>query len=810
MRVVELELTNYRVFEHVHLELPDGVVGLVGRNGSGKSTLVEAVTWALFGHEAARTTKEEIKRRGAAPGEDVRVTLRFQFAGHTYEVVRELRGANLTPSAEVHVDGQVQVQGGAGSFANVTQHLVRTFHMDRDAFFTSVVARQKELDALSDMRPGERKEVVLRMLRIDAVDEAIRRCRQRKRDLRTRLEHLEDALEALPTAREELESAREELDAARERLHDASEAEEEAEATAATLREHRDALADARDTYQELGARRQRLRDRVSSLEESLEETRREHRDLQAAAEELQELEPREEAYHEARERLQELETRRDRHQERRRLEERVEEARQRLSDLTTRQEELEGKLEAVEDARGELEALRERREDLRSELQRNDAALTRLHTVLERHVEEADDAWTRRQELRDLGTGTPCPTCERPLDEDHLDAVLQDVEDHLIHHLESIRGAVDRVLRVRKEAGGIRGWIRDLRSTEEELETRVTRASRLEGTLSEVQGEADEAREALRTARKRLDDVGAVPYDADEHRELQERLEELTEHHERVVQLRARLQRREEVEERVTKLEKELETARRKLATVGEELEELDFDPEAYRDVETRLEEAQRAAAEAGKQRVAAEGTVERAELVLERAREEVERLEGLEEQVEDEREDLRYLERLAGDRDSGILVDFKVHLISRIRPVLARLASDLFRDLTDGRYSALELDEDYDVLVHDQGEVYSLDRFSGGESDLANLCVRLAIGQVIADRAGDGELNFLALDEVFGSQDATRRGNILRALSNLSSRFRQILVITHVEEVRDSVDALYHVVEDEDGSHRVVLESG
>ena len=56
--------------------------------------------------------------------------------------------------------------------------------------------------------------------------------------------------------------------------------------------------------------------------------------------------------------------------------------------------------------------------------------------------------------------------------------------------------------------------------------------------------------------------------------------------------------------------------------------------------------------------------------------------------------------------------------------------------------------------LLVYDNGNAYGIERFSGGEEDLANLCLRLAISEVITERAG-GVFNFIILDEIFGSQD-------------------------------------------------------
>jgi exonuclease SbcC len=71
----------------------------------------------------------------------------------------------------------------------------------------------------------------------------------------------------------------------------------------------------------------------------------------------------------------------------------------------------------------------------------------------------------------------------------------------------------------------------------------------------------------------------------------------------------------------------------------------------------------------------------------------------------------------------------------------------------------------------------------------------MRLAISQLIAERSGVGGLNTVVLDEIFGSQDPERRRSILLALNGLSGTFRQILLITHIEDVRESVGAVVQV---------------
>ncbi|MFC1517650.1 SMC family ATPase, partial [Candidatus Margulisiibacteriota bacterium] len=88
----------------------------------------------------------------------------------------------------------------------------------------------------------------------------------------------------------------------------------------------------------------------------------------------------------------------------------------------------------------------------------------------------------------------------------------------------------------------------------------------------------------------------------------------------------------------------------------------------------------------------------------------------------------------------------------------------------------------------------------------DLANLCLRLAISQYVTEQYG-AEMYFVVLDEIFGSQDMLRKRAILEALAELNKRFRQIILITHVEEVKDIVGQAVRVFEDEAGVSHVQI---
>ena len=81
-----------------------------------------------------------------------------------------------------------------------------------------------------------------------------------------------------------------------------------------------------------------------------------------------------------------------------------------------------------------------------------------------------------------------------------------------------------------------------------------------------------------------------------------------------------------------------------------------------------------------------------------------------------------------------------------------------------------------------------------SGGEEDIANLALRLAISQMIAERAGQ-PLSLLILDEIFGSLDEEHRAAVVELLRSLADRFPQVILITHIDSVRDGFDRIVRV---------------
>ncbi len=126
------------------------------------------------------------------------------------------------------------------------------------------------------------------------------------------------------------------------------------------------------------------------------------------------------------------------------------------------------------------------------------------------------------------------------------------------------------------------------------------------------------------------------------------------------------------------------------------------------------------------------------------------------------------------------------------RIRPALQGVVVDLITQMSDGRFTDVEVTADYDILVADDGRMRPLTELSGGEQDLVALAVRLGLASVVIDRHGAAAPGFLILDECFGSQDAARRTSIMTTLRTLRARYGQILLISHVGGLEEAADRI------------------
>jgi len=89
----------------------------------------------------------------------------------------------------------------------------------------------------------------------------------------------------------------------------------------------------------------------------------------------------------------------------------------------------------------------------------------------------------------------------------------------------------------------------------------------------------------------------------------------------------------------------------------------------------------------------------------------------------------------------------------------------------------------------------------FSGGEAFRINFAIRIALSKLLARRAGT-PLRTLIIDEGFGTQDSTGLEKLKEAITSIQDDFDKIIIITHIEELRDAFPARIDVIKTAKGS--------
>lgn len=248
-------------FEQFH------VACLSGGNGQGKSALLDAITWALWGEARkasdARKPDEDLLRIGTR---EMEVELVFDLDEARYRVVRSFYRTASGKTTKPGLEFQIREGGGetfrpltAGSVKATQEVIDETIGLDYDTFINSAFLLQGRSDEFTKKKPGERKEILGRILGLDRYERYAAVARARYSEANERVKRADGDIERLNAALEEegiWKTERTELQAALAELareHD--EARRAEQATAEQLAEL-DALAQST----------QQLRDRLGAL----------------------------------------------------------------------------------------------------------------------------------------------------------------------------------------------------------------------------------------------------------------------------------------------------------------------------------------------------------------------------------------------------------------------------------------------------------------------------------------------------------------------------------------------------------------
>lgn len=823
---------------------------ITGSNGAGKSSLLDALTWVLFG-EARRRDDSIINHQASA----AEIRLDFAYESGVYRIQRS-KARDKSAVLEFSIESE------DGRWKPLTEPTLRgteevirkTLHLDYETFINTSFFLQGKADMFAVQKPGDRKRILASILGLDVweeyKEEAARRRRNNELDLANltgsiteiegelqqeteRRAKLTQAENEYANLKRLLETKKQVLDQQR-LIQDRVKSEQRAlekQATELNSRQtelqnlkSRLAVRDAEraqlqtllDNESEIRARFQRWQEARSSLEK-----------WEALAVDFRQFEK------QRSDPLLRIETERSRLQlEMNSLEAQKQKADDLLSQLPGLQEQLTHFEHTIHTLTVQVNSRPLLEEELRT-LQGQKALASAENQSLRQQMDEL------KERIAQLGvaTGASCPVCGKPLDQHERETLITELNDRGTEMGNSFRNNIALLGSCEKRIREIEAELRNLLRVDADLKLQQRLLDGKHAEIESIQRELDDWQQngaprlaaleqkittedfaiADRTALAEVDaKLKSLGYDAAEHearrkaetelRSSQAQVMELEKAHSALAPLQREIaelsQTLKTSQESLVRAEEELAAAQEKLAQDTRELPEIGALEKEYYDIQEQTNQLLRNVGYARNQ-------VD----VLEKQRERLVELKADRNEINIQIANLKTLEKAFGKDGIPAL------LIEQALPEIELHTNEILDRLSSGEMSVSfatqrqfkdkkreDRKETLDIIIQDAAGSREYELFSGGEAFRINFAIRLALSQVLARRAG-ARLQTLVIDEGFGSQDADGRQRLVEAINLVKPEFAKIMVITHLEELKDAFPARIEVTKLPKGSQVEVV---
>lgn len=820
------------------------LVCLVGENGHGKSALLDAITWALWGR-ARTNSDDELMHAGST---EMQVEFEFGLSGQRYNVIRKRLAGGRSRKSELELAvwdaANTAWQPLTEPSLRLTQdRITGILRMDYDTFVHSAFLKQGEADAFTRKTPGERKGILAAILNLKQYDDYAEAAKLRSKQAEAEAlaldrevqrmdqeiaqrplyeEQLRTAILAETQAKLELTEAERQETAARLEIQTLVGKQSEREDLARRLAQ---ALANHGETESQLKAAQTRLQS-VDALLVEREAIAEGYAALQAARQEealwserLRARRPLEQRFQQYQRSL--LEAKGQLEGELRLARREWEDAQRRAQGLAGLERDL---VQVAEDISG-LEGVQARSLEMRERGALLAADRGRLEQEKSRIQSEGDTLKERLEVLR-TGEASECPVCKQPLGatgrqhlEQEYDQQLAALRDQFRETSEQIKQiganiqaiqadmlALDRELRrlqpLQHRQAELEAGLKEARAAAEVLSSRQTLVATLTLQLEQV----DFAHEVRAQMAVLTVEMARLDYDEVAHQRAQATVSDLAGLERKNHDLETALQQVDDLRQQVYSASARWQREEDSLAADREKLRQLDQEVAGLPALQTQVRTMQRKADDLRRQWEDATGRMAAAQQRLLSCEALVAtRLHKLRElgQIREQASRYRHLQEAFGP--SGV----QAMIIEAALPELESEANRLLLRLSDGRMNvrlATQRDlktggvrETLDIILSDELGSRPYEMFSGGEAFRADLALRIALSRLLARRAG-AALQTLFLDEGFGTQDAHGRENLVEAIHMIKDEFALVLVITHIDELKEQFPVRIQVVK-EDG---------
>lgn len=826
---------------------------LCGSNGHGKSALLDAITWCLWGKARGKSQDDLV----SYAADEARVELEFLARDNKYRVIRShARGGSRRRQGATDLQLQVLSSDNAqpitGNSLRETQAKIEQLvGMDYDTFINSAFLLQGRADEFTNRTPADRKAVLASILGLEIYDRLQVRARERLSETRAAadrvggiLQQMQREVEEIGQPSQELAGVAEYLDKVEKQLATQHREADGLRSRVAELERQRNELLDLQKRAQGLRLEIAHLESRIATSQVRIKEYQelvRQTASIEKGMEQLGQARHRFEALEEARTRFDALNQERNHlinaiAAQRARLETQMEQLERRAkAELTPKAQAEAGLVAQKSEIQKLMEGLAKEEREIAEQRQRQQILATRIgeaQTTAERYNTEGQEIRKKLELLNHSDQAEAvCPLCQTPLSSDGCQRLAAAYQAEIGEKRRLYRQNQASLKQLEAEKSGLE----QEQSRREQLLARVQQETQVK--LSDLERQIQESRQAqqeleqvnrqLATAVASLKSedfaateqdqlkeierqIAALDYDEEGRRQSLRQMEDLRPFQDQQRELTQAVARLPEEEESLVQAGNMLERRHQELA----ELEEKQRTSEATMVQlplwKEQLGEAERALMELeGNQRNAIarrgylEGQLRRLDELQEGINTNSARLASL---VEDQGV---YQELVTAFGKQGV----QAMLIETVVPRLEEEANILLGRMTDNRmHVKLETQrerrsgkgdpiETLAINVSDELGPRSYEMYSGGEAFRVNLALRIALSKVLAQRMG-APLPTLFIDEGFGTQDAAGRERILDVISAIQGDFDKIIVITHLDDLKEMFPVRIEVQKDKDGS--------
>ena len=789
MILTNLKLENFKKYSSFEIGFDSGLIGIIGKNGSGKSTIFEAILFALYGELRNKGDKEVVRNANASVKDAVIVELDFEIDTNEYKVIREFRGKSLSANAKLYKNNELITTGAK----EVTQSIINLTKMNRDAFIHTLFASQKELTSLSNSKPEDRKRMIRKLLGLEKIDyiekELVEKSRELKREIGAYIEVLL-SVEDITIKKENIKEYTSQKEHYEKESQEKTVLLENKKQEEQNLKLELEAYTKTKEQKQNLYARCELLKNSIASHQTNQDKLNKELEILNTKQNELKGLQTIKQEYINIHDSLKEQDKLKEYHIRKEGLLLEQKELREQYTKAKESIKRLEFECKDHKELVEKEKELERKIEELKLQISKVELEEKRVLQEIAGEEKLISDITKKIENITNLGRESNCPTCTRPL-LDEYDSVILSLEQIVIDtKKEKITTANKSLELIKKDKEQKEQLYKEVAKEHIELAKSVNLIDSKKKDLLLQKEHFEKVENKGLKNKEELAKLEIYTYDSSIHEQLLLKQKELKSKYEYVLTLEAMLKRVDTVKE-------ELKSSIEKQDKYNLELVQRDLEYKAINYDEVKHQEKIKLFDEVQKQKDTLISVINELKVKIATIQGQIKSIqEALNNndmqlaKVQTKKDDLNDYEKIKVS-----LAEFKTKLNSKVAPRISDIASTMYAQITKGKYQHIEVSNDFDFYIYDEGKKYPIERFSGGEIDLANLVLRIAISKTLSELSGASSVEFLAFDEVFGSQDESRRMEILEAFHTIKEQYRQIFLISHEMEIKEMFERVVEV---------------